>query len=80
MGLTYTSISRRSNITRSRISKDRKFKIQFEQLKSQIKMRPRFLPISKIHCTEFCEPMHKKIGSIFPFIIDLLLLEYIPLI
>lgn len=38
MGLTYSSISRRANITRKRISKENKFKKQFEQLKSQIKM------------------------------------------
>lgn len=31
MGLTYSSISRRANITRVMISKDRKFKKQFEQ-------------------------------------------------
>ena len=38
LGLTYSSISRRANITRARISKDSKFKRQFEELKSQIKM------------------------------------------
>ena len=38
LGLTYSSISRRANITRARISKDIKFKKQFKQLKSQIKM------------------------------------------
>jgi len=37
-GLTYSSISRRVNITRSRTSNDSKFKQQFKQLKSQIKM------------------------------------------
>jgi len=37
-GLTYSSISRRVNITRSRMSNDSKFIQQFEQLKSQIKM------------------------------------------
>jgi putative transposase len=38
LGLTYSSISRRANITHARISKDSKFQIQFKQLKSQIKM------------------------------------------
>ncbi len=38
LGLTYSSISRRVNITRSRMSNDSKFKQQFKQLKSQIKM------------------------------------------
>jgi len=38
LGLTYSSISRRANITRERISKDIKIKKQFKQLKSQIKM------------------------------------------
>jgi len=38
LGLTYSSISRRANITRVRISEDGKFKKQFKQLKSQIKM------------------------------------------
>ncbi len=37
-GLTYSSISHRVNITRSRRSNDSKFKQQFKQLKSQIKM------------------------------------------
>ena len=37
-GLTYSSISRRVNITRSRTSNDNKFKQQFKQPKSQIKM------------------------------------------
>lgn len=37
-GLTYSSISRRVNITRSRTSNDSKFKQQFKQLKSQITM------------------------------------------
>lgn len=35
-GLTYSSISRRANITRSRMPNDSKFKEQFEHLKSQI--------------------------------------------
>ncbi len=35
-GLTYSSISRRVNITRSSMSNDSKFKRQFKQLKSQI--------------------------------------------
>ena len=38
LGLTYSSISRRANITRAKISKDSKFMNQFKQLKSQIKM------------------------------------------
>lgn len=38
LGLTYSSISRRANITRARISKDRQFEKQFKRLKSQIKM------------------------------------------
>ncbi|MCP4371602.1 MAG: addiction module toxin RelE [Deltaproteobacteria bacterium] len=37
-GLTYSSISHRSAIIRERIAKDNKFKRQFKQLKSQIKM------------------------------------------
>jgi len=38
LGLTYSSISRRVNITRSKISNESKFKKQFKLLKSQIKM------------------------------------------
>ena len=38
LGLTYSSISRRANITRLRIAKDSKFRKQFKQLKSQSKM------------------------------------------
>ena len=38
LGLTYSSISRRANIIRSRMSDDINFKAQFKQLKSQIKM------------------------------------------
>jgi hypothetical protein len=38
LGLTYSSISRRAKISRVKISKDSKFKKQFKQLKSQIRM------------------------------------------
>ena len=38
LGLTYSSISRRANITRARMPNNSKFKQQFKQLKSQIKM------------------------------------------
>ncbi len=38
LGLTYSSISRRVNITRERISEDSEFRKKFKQLKSQIKM------------------------------------------
>lgn len=38
LGLTYSSISRRVSITRSKMSDDSKFKKQFKHLKSQIKM------------------------------------------
>ena len=38
LGLTYSSISRRANITAAKISTDSKFRKKFKQLKSQIKM------------------------------------------
>ena len=38
LGLTYSSISRRAGIIRKRMTTDNKFKKQFKQLKSQIKM------------------------------------------